>query len=155
AIGLPLSGLLLASDGNFYGCSQGSVFKMTLGGVLTTLVSLIPLDGLHPEAALTLGPDRNFYGTTFSGGPNDFGTLFRFSTNGTFASIASFNGTNGANPKCQLAMDTNGDFYGTATGGGSNLAGTVFRVTTNGVLTTLVSFSITNGNFPGDGLIVG
>jgi uncharacterized repeat protein (TIGR03803 family) len=28
----PQSGLLLASDGNFYGCSQGAVFRMTPGG---------------------------------------------------------------------------------------------------------------------------
>src|SRR4029078_9592418 len=50
ANGSPESGLLLASDGNFYGCSQGSVFRMTPGGILTQLVSILSRNGILPKA---------------------------------------------------------------------------------------------------------
>src|SRR6266853_2692610 len=52
---VPRVGLLLARDGNFYGCTPGAVFKMTPGGTVTMLASLIPFTGVHPQAALVLG----------------------------------------------------------------------------------------------------
>src|SRR5213078_4387933 len=52
ANGMPQAGLLLASNGNFYGCSAGTVFRMTPGGALTTVVSLYPRRGGQPAGAL-------------------------------------------------------------------------------------------------------
>ncbi len=47
-------------------------------GKLTTLHSFDLSDGAYPEAALVLGTDRNFYGTTSSGGTGgDGGTIFQ------------------------------------------------------------------------------
>jgi uncharacterized repeat protein (TIGR03803 family) len=117
--------LLLASDGNFYGCSQGSVFRMTPGGVLTQLVSLLPLTGIFPQVGLTLGLDGNFYGTTSSGGSNNVGTIFRLTPNGVLTSLFSFNTTNGASPQGGLALGRDGNFYGTTGFGGPNDLGTI------------------------------
>ena len=51
--------------------------------MLTTLISFNGTNGLLPEAALTLGNDGNFYGTTAAGGKygggNGDGTIFRLS----------------------------------------------------------------------------
>jgi uncharacterized repeat protein (TIGR03803 family) len=80
------SELLQASDGNFYGTTYfgtqgygtgyGTVFKLTPGGTLTTLVSFNGTNGSHPWAGLVQGKDGHLYGTTDAGG-NGFGTVFR------------------------------------------------------------------------------
>ncbi len=59
AFSMPQAGLVLASDGNFYGCSQGAVFQMTPDG-FTTVASLIPLNGTHPQAGLLRAGWHNF-----------------------------------------------------------------------------------------------
>ena len=43
---------------------MGPVFQVTTNGTLTTLVSFDVTNGQYPNAALTLGNDGNFYGTT-------------------------------------------------------------------------------------------
>ena len=111
-------------------------------------------NGAYPYAALTLGNDGNFYGTTSEGGGGDRGTIFRVTTNGTLTTLVSFNGTNGENPWAGLTLGKDGNFYGMTYGGGSDL-GTVFKVTTNGTLTTLVSFNGSNGENPRAALTLG
>src|SRR6516162_6779292 len=76
------------------------------------------LDGVHPQAGLTLGPDGNFYGTTRDGGTNNAGTIFRLTANGVFTSLFAFNTTNGSAPQAGLALGTDGSIYGTTTLGG-------------------------------------
>ncbi|HTV43320.1 MAG TPA: choice-of-anchor tandem repeat GloVer-containing protein [Candidatus Sulfotelmatobacter sp.] len=153
----PSAALTLGPDGNFYGTTQhggtngdGTVFEVTSDGVLTTIHSFSALnsnygntDGAQPSAALTLGLDGNFYGTTQSGGSSGYGTAFEVTTNGTLTTLASFANTNGANPYAGLTLGPDGNFYGTTESGGSSGYGTVFKVTTNGVLTTLYSFTAT------------
>lgn len=168
----PLAGLTPGTDGNFYGTTEaggsgtninnivssigvGTVFQVTTNGTLTTLVSFTYTNGENPGAALTLGSDGNFYGTTSGGGSGGDGTVFRITTNGVLTTLASFTGTNGANPQVALAMGPDGAFYGTTEEGGSSNDGTVFQVTTNGMLTPLVSFTNTNGANPYAGLTLG
>jgi uncharacterized repeat protein (TIGR03803 family) len=101
-----------------------------------------------PWAALTAGPDGAFYGTTYGGGSNGYGSVFRVTTNGNLTTLVSFANTNGANPRSSLLLGSDGMFYGATGFGGAGGYGTVFRVTTNGLLTTLVHFAYTNGYGP-------
>ena len=169
----PRAALTLGNGGNFYGTTEvggitnstfssgmGTVFKVTTNGTLTTLVSFANTNGAYPTAALTLGSDGNFYGTTEVGGitnstfSSGMGTVFQVTTNGTLTTLVSFNGANGAWPDAGLTLGIDGNFYGTTEeGGNTNLnsgygGGTVFKVTTDGTLTTLVYFAFTNGEYP-------
>ncbi|MGA2903705.1 MAG: choice-of-anchor tandem repeat GloVer-containing protein [Candidatus Korobacteraceae bacterium] len=82
----PYAGLLLGTDGNFYGTtwfggtnggSDGTVFKITASGTLTWLHSFAGTDGQYPAGGLVQGADGNLYGTTTVGGADQFGTVFR------------------------------------------------------------------------------
>jgi uncharacterized repeat protein (TIGR03803 family) len=162
----PAGNLTLGKDHNFYGttCQEdGTVFRVTTNGAVTTLGSFNGTDGEDPQSGLTLGSDGNLYGTTILGGSSGDGTVFRVTTNGVLATLVSFTGTNGGNPFSGLTLGNDGNFYGTTECGGNGYIGgtqftgygTVFRVTTNGVLTTLVSFSVANGVHPLGALTLG
>ncbi len=155
--------LVQGPDGNFYGTSSGggtgngSIFKMTPAGVVTTLVSLSSNSGLflgaNPQAGLTAGADGALYGTAQFGGSANFGTVFKVTTGGAFTTLAQFSGTTGSvlgtNPRCTLVLAGDGNFYGTTNLGGSANLGTIFKVTPAGALTTLVQFTGTAGAAPG------
>jgi uncharacterized repeat protein (TIGR03803 family) len=124
------------------------VFRVATNGALTSLASFVGTNGEYPYAAVTLGYDGNFYGTTEQGGSYSYGTVFRMTTNGALTSLVSFAGTNGEYPYAALTLGNDGNFYGTTEQGGSSGNGTVFQVTTNGKLSSLVSFADTNGSSP-------
>ncbi len=168
---LPFGGLIQGSDGNFYGTTivgggsgtelgNGTVFKMTPAGALTTLVQFTDNGssnkGLNPQGSLVQGTDGNFYGTTGSGGADSAGTVFRMTPAGVLTTLVQFTGNGSSNkgafPLASLVQSTDGNFYGTTSGGGASDAGTVFRMTPAGVLTTLVQFTdnaaSNKGRFP-------
>lgn len=91
----PYGGLIEGTDGNFYGETNeggglggescyshgcGTVFRITPGGVLTTLHSFDYTDGANPVGKLLQATDGSLYGTTQTGGANGGGTVFRIST---------------------------------------------------------------------------
>ena len=85
----PSSGVVQATDGNFYGTTEwggaygdGTVFKVTPAGALTTLHAFNGNDGYSPGGGLVQANDGNFYGTTVEGGANGSGTAFRISPRG-------------------------------------------------------------------------
>jgi uncharacterized repeat protein (TIGR03803 family) len=156
-------GLVEGSDGTFYGTVSGSnsngageIFKITLNGEISTLVSFNYTNGAQPMAPLAIDRQGNFYGTTKEGGSGSFGTVFKVTTGGVLSTLVSFDGKNGAHPVAALTLGIDGNFYGTTFGkdDGSNL-GTVFKVTGNGSLLTLASFSRTNGAHPCSALVPG
>jgi uncharacterized repeat protein (TIGR03803 family) len=155
--------LVQGSDGTLYGTTvyggasgNGTVFQVTLAGVLTTLVSFKGANGSHPSAALVQGSDGNFYGTTEFGGTNgNQGTVFQVTPAGALTTLVSFNGINGSHPFARLVQGSDGDFYGTTILGGANNLGTVFKMTPGGVLTTLYPLNFANGSSPFAALVQG
>jgi len=89
--GLDPETLVQGMDGNLYGTTEfggpdyngsfpsgsGTIFKMTLDGVLTTLASRFELADAFSVNSLIQGADGNLYGTTESGGPPDPAGIFR------------------------------------------------------------------------------
>jgi uncharacterized repeat protein (TIGR03803 family) len=148
--GIIPGGLVVGSDGNFYGTTTagggagyGTVFEMTPAGVLTALASFNSTDGDNP-GTLVQGTDGNFYGTTSSGGSADYGTAFQATPAGVLTTLISFNSATGTIPGA-LVQGSDGNFYGTTASGGSGNNGTVFKMTSAGALTTLFSFNYNNG----------
>ena len=148
----PGAALVQGSDDAFYGTTEaggtnangdGTIFKVTTNGTLTTLVSFNGTDGSRPHAPLVQGQDGKFYGTTEIGGTNQVGTAFQMLTNGTLTSLVSFdnNGYSPYSPSASLLQAADGNFYGAARLGGTNGHGAMFRLATNGALTTLYSFT--------------
>jgi uncharacterized repeat protein (TIGR03803 family) len=172
----PDSGLLQATDGNFYGTTAwgggsancyetngcGTVYEITPAGAFSTLYSFNEAAG---PSQVMQASDGNFYGTTYYGGPSTncslgCGTIFQLTPGDTLTTVYSFGGSDGSQPGVVIQA-TDGDFYGTTLGGGAAGHGTIFRLTANGTLTTLYSFSgadgiepvsliqVKNGNFYG------
>lgn len=155
----PIGGLVQGSDGNFYGTtggyasfSQGTVFRISPDGNLTTLHTFgsFATDGKSPATSLVQGSDGNFYGTTASGGAFGQGTLFQITPAGVLTNIWNFTGgMDGSLCLAALVEGPDGLFYGTTLNGGSYNRGTIFKITSAGTLTPLWQFgSLSNG---GDG----
>jgi uncharacterized repeat protein (TIGR03803 family) len=158
--------LVQATNGNLYGTTEyggangdGTVFRITPSGTLTTLHSFDRRDGYEPIAGLVQGIDGNFYGTTSNGGLG-FGTIFQISASGTLKTLHIFDRADGSGPTGALVQGTDGNFYGTTFEGGShggcrNRCGTIFKIARSGMLTTLHSFDFTDGRNPFAGLVQG
>jgi uncharacterized repeat protein (TIGR03803 family) len=123
------NGLVLASNGNFYGTASvggmkgfGTAFMITPGGGFTPLHNFDSTDAT--PNMLVLATDGNLYGTTFAGN----GTVFKITPQGAFTSLHTFSGSDGSGPFAGLTQTTDGKLYGTTTFGGSRNDGTVFRV---------------------------
>jgi uncharacterized repeat protein (TIGR03803 family) len=94
--------LVQASDGRLYGTTgvggnndEGTVFRFSNNGGLTTLIHFSGANGWLPATALMQASDGNLYGSTIAGGGYDEGTIFRLTTNGLFKVLVHFNGANG------------------------------------------------------------
>jgi len=143
-------GVTQGDDGNFYGQAfnggandQGTIFKLTAGGKLTTLHSFNAAvdDAYCPKFALGLGPDGNFYQATSDwcgGGFLGYDSLYEITPKGKYTDL--FNGfadpetcttdANGCIPSSPLLLHTNGTFYGTTFEGGVNERGIFYSFST-------------------------
>jgi uncharacterized repeat protein (TIGR03803 family) len=163
----PYAALIQAHDGYLYGTTseggagygEGTVFKMTPSGTLTTLHTFYGPDGSSPAAALTQATDGFFYGTTETGGAVSkscqygCGTIFKIGARGEFATLHRFVGTDGAYPYGGLVQASDGNLYGTTEFHGAHDFGTVFMMTPRGRFKTLHDFSSVDGAYPFAGLI--
>jgi uncharacterized repeat protein (TIGR03803 family) len=154
----PATGLVQGTDGNLYGTTQETIFKITPSGTLTTL------SGGESMGALILATDGNFYGTSYS-----LNSVFKITPSGTLTTLYSFGSLpapSGIFPAAALVQAADGNFYGTTVYGGANSCifggtdygcGTIFKITPSGTLTTLYSFcsksGCTDGETPGSALV--
>ena len=156
----PAAGLIQASDGNLYGVTggggfntgvnnKGTIFRITLGGTLTTLYAFgtTSTDGITPSGRLLQATDGNLYSATSGGGTGGGGTIFRISLAGAISTLYNFKTPPGRSPIAGLIQASDGNLYGITSGGGAHGAGTVFQMTLSGTVTTLYSF----GSVAGDG----
>jgi uncharacterized repeat protein (TIGR03803 family) len=164
----PEAGLTLGHDGDLYGITtrggaygQGTIFKITTNGNLTTLSSF-PNNGYSYQipmvSPLTFGLDGNLYGTSQEDGTNGDGDVFQATTNGGIATFSSFGGpVAGYQPSQGVTLGPDGNFYGTTHNGGTNNnnLGTAYQITPAGAIATLVSFNSTNGAYPATSLTLG
>jgi|SRR5579863_5638193 len=101
----PLSGLVQATNKNFYGTTsyggvnkRGTIFSLTSGGTLTTLHNFDGTDGELFLSALLQATDGTFFGTSREGGTtNNDGTIFSISVGlGPFVATRPTSGAVGA-----------------------------------------------------------
>jgi uncharacterized repeat protein (TIGR03803 family) len=151
---MPMAGLTLGDDGNFYGTTQwggavdqnngrgyGTAFRMSPGGTITTLhVFTNGTDGEFPKTALVKGPDGTVWGTTSEPGVGK-ATIFKIAPDSTFTSFGNLPGWAG-DPNA-LCFSSDGNLYGTMVNGGNGLpgGGSFFQFTTDGIATMLYTFS--------------
>ncbi len=137
--------LVQGLDGYLYGTTQdggangdGTIFKVSTNGILTTVYSFDGGDGGFSRCTpLIVGADGNIYGTTSTGGVLGDGEIFRLTPTGALTQIGTFNYTNGFGPNKLLERHTStASFYGTAFGGGTNGDGVIFNLSDDGELTT-------------------
>jgi uncharacterized repeat protein (TIGR03803 family) len=173
------STLIQGTDGSLYGttvfggnrspnCQSdcGTIFKITLGGTLTTLYNFDDTNGENPVSGLTQGADGNFYGVANRGGLDCFsvtcGTAFSITPAGTFTILHNFclqvTCPDGEAPRGTPVQASDGNLYGATQFGGGNLnacndgfgCGTLYKMTTSGALTTLYIFCSQPGCVDGD-----
>ncbi len=90
-------------------------------------------DGTQPQGGLLRDNDGNLYGTTLSGGDNNFGTVYELAASGRrFSEVVlhNFNYTDGAYPQTGLIADRSGNLYGSTYSGTSG--GTVYELSPSG-----------------------
>jgi uncharacterized repeat protein (TIGR03803 family) len=142
-------GITLATDGKFYGATNGSdystLYTITPGGKLTALHKLT---GQFPIAPPIQGTDGNFYGATTSGLDAIPGITYRMTRSGIFTVLGSLPGLYYLNDP--LIQATDGLFYGPYEygGGGAPFSGAVFKMTPDGVPTAFFDFDGVIGLFP-------
>jgi uncharacterized repeat protein (TIGR03803 family) len=102
----------------------GAIWKISAAGNFSVLYDLNGAsDGFGPNSPLILNTDGNFYGTTNTGGADNYGTVFSVTPTGTFTLLYSFTNTgDGALPTGNLVHDATGAIYG------GTAAGTVFKI---------------------------
>jgi uncharacterized repeat protein (TIGR03803 family) len=156
---LPFGGLLQATDGNLYGTTQeggssssaydGTAFKITLKGALTTLYNFCSrkgcADGDTPNAGVVQNTNGSLYGTTNEGGTSSAclggcGTVFNISVGlGPFVETIPTSGMVGAQVRI-LGTTLTG-----ATGVSFNGTASTFRVVSATEITASVPAGATTG----------
>jgi uncharacterized repeat protein (TIGR03803 family) len=161
--GNPSGGVIRDSAGNLYGttlyggtANYGVVYKLDTAGHESVLYSFPGgSDGALPLAGVIRDAAGNLYGTTFSGGPADWGVVFKLDTAGNETVLFGFTGgADGGHPIAGVVRDSAGSLYGTTYNGGTANAGVVYKLGAEGRETVLYRFTGgADGNHPYAGVI--
>jgi uncharacterized repeat protein (TIGR03803 family) len=161
--GNPNAGLVQTPNGDFYGTTYGggdiicymgcgTIFSITPSGTLTTLYSFCSADincpdGENPVAGLVEASNGDFYGASYWGGSNQYGTLFEMTPGGSFTTLHTFcsQGCSDGYHPSGVIQATDGNLYGTTQFAGTTNGGAIFKMTTSGALTTLYGFCAQSG----------
>ena len=162
ADGLQPSGMIQATNGNFYGVSQGldprvdsfneDIFRFTPAGEFTVqFKSPIRDIGI---SGLTQGANGNLYGA-FENIPAGLINLFEVSTEGTgFVAFAPFTSLVGTTSIPSLFLASDGNLWDTNFTDSAAPLGSVFSINPqNGAVLQTVAFDGANGNLPEVGVI--
>jgi uncharacterized repeat protein (TIGR03803 family) len=160
ADGLEPFGMIQASNGNFYGVSQGlnihgfneNIFQFTLAGEFTIQFKSVALDlGI---SGLTQGANGNLYGAFESLSEGDI-NFFEVSTEGTgFVAFAPFTSLAGTTTIPSLFLASDGNLWDTNFTDSTAPTGSVFSINPqNGAVLQTFAFDGTNGNSPEAGVI--
>jgi uncharacterized repeat protein (TIGR03803 family) len=137
------NGVVQASDGFFYGTSngggaanEGTIFRAKSRGAIKVLHSFDAegRTGNDPETNFFLADDGFFYGTTAKGGlpindPERSGTVYRADMTGHVKLLHTFSQQDGMTPVAPPARDSQtGTLYATAIRGGKNFDGTLVKI---------------------------
>jgi uncharacterized repeat protein (TIGR03803 family) len=132
--------LTLGADGYLYGTTggggatgNGTVFKLSTGGVLTTLASQSrTVTGSNSSGGVIFDAAGNLYGTGGGYGSSGLqGTIFKVTPGNAISLLASFPSFVGLN--VGLTATPNGDMVGITQ------TASIFKVTTAGTVTTLAT----------------
>jgi uncharacterized repeat protein (TIGR03803 family) len=136
---------------------DGTVFKITTSGAVTTLHTFNGTDGFLPLSGSTLSTGGHYWGTTAQGGLYGHGTLFKMSADGALTTLHDFTGgADGGLPGAPPIEGIDENFYGTTgVGGKSGSNGTVYRISSSGAFQTLHSFGATSQVYPNGPLVQG
>ena len=160
-------GVILASDGNFYGVteiggkfSEGTIFSISPTGKFKLLHTFCSqsncTDGANPTYPPVQGIDGNFYGTAYDGGTHNGGVIYQITAAGAFKVLYNFSGCQTSCPTgflpVAILQDSAGNLFGTTAGGGTKNDGTVFEFTSKNQYKVVHSFQGYDGEQPTSGL---
>lgn len=121
----PRGGLILGSDGLFYGITSGGSQGPALFSINPTTGEFLPKynfklnDGYNPRSSLLEGSNGNLYATTYLGGAQDYGVLFEYKLEtGDYQKRFEFAGQDGSYPIASLMQASDGKIYGSTLFGG-------------------------------------
>jgi uncharacterized repeat protein (TIGR03803 family) len=160
----PYAGVVRDSEGNLYGTAfeggrygAGVVYKLSASGEGTVLYNFMGgADGANPQSGVILDSAGNLYGTTYAGGPANYGVVYKIATGGVETVLHTFAGTpDGATPASGVTMDASGDLYGTTSLGGAAAQGVIYEINVAGQETVLHSFTgAQDGSYPSSGVVL-
>jgi uncharacterized repeat protein (TIGR03803 family) len=167
--------LVPAADGDLYGTTtyggdgaygNGTIFKITLSGTLTTLYNFCVQsgcpDGEDPYGSLTQATNGDLYGVTLFGGAygssSSGGTIFKVTPSGTQTTLYSFCAENYCleSPAGGLVQANDGNLYGMGKGlSGATDYGGIYKITPGGDLTIIYDFGGNPEGYPIANLVQG
>jgi uncharacterized repeat protein (TIGR03803 family) len=139
----PTTAPIMNADGNLYGITGSTFYKLTLTGSLKTLYSFGQPGNWMVPTGIILSGDGNFYGTTQYGGTSGNGSIFKITPAGQFTLLYSFctgNCADGGSPLYPPVLGDDGNLYGTTLSGGAYLNGVIYQLTPSGQYTVLHNF---------------